>query len=116
MPPWKSCQAPLRRMVLTAITPSVCRMVNPCWLLTDWCMHSPYRGRTPSRPSMSTHIGGQTHLMRLRWPRPHDTHVHCQQIFSLVIHLGLPAKGAIDYLLLAIHKRLGHGRKACCCP
>src|SRR5262245_27427083 len=113
MPPWKSCQAPLRRMVLMAITPSLSRMVSPRCVPMDGRMRSPCSGRTSScpRPSMSTHIGGQTHQVRLRWPRPYDTHMHCQQILSLVIHLSLPAKGAINHLLLAIHKRLRRGRE-----
>jgi hypothetical protein len=62
---------------------------------------------------MSTYIGGQTHLVRLRWPWPHDTYVHCQQILSLVMHLSLPAKGAINHLLLAIYKRLRRSRQGC---
>src|SRR5215831_9038295 len=82
-------------------------------MLTDCRMRSPRCCRRSYRPcpSMSTHIGGQTHCVRLRWPRPHDTHVHCQQILSLVIHLSLPAKGAINHLLLAIHKRFRRGRQ-----
>src|SRR5215831_18912194 len=113
MPPWKSCQALLRRMVLIVIAPSISRIVSPRWLLTDSRMHSPCRTSYRPRPSMSTHIGGQTHLVRLCWPRPHDTHVHCQQILSLVMHLSLPAKGAINHLLLAIHKRFRRGRQRC---
>src|SRR5262249_4120660 len=95
--------------------PSISRIVSPRWLLTDGRMHSPCCCRTSyrPRPSMSTHIGGQTHLVRLRWPRPHDTYVHCQQILSLVMHLSLPAKGVINHLLLAIHKRLRRRRQGC---
>src|SRR2546427_1802758 len=113
MPPRKSCQAPLMRMVLMAITPSISRIVSPRWLLTDSRMRSPCCCRMSSRPSMLTYIGGQTHLVRLRWPWPHDAYVHCQQILSLVMHLSLPAKGAINHLLLAIHKRLRRGRRGC---
>ena len=98
-----------------AIAPSISRIVSPRWVLTDCRMRSPCCCRTSyrPRPSMSTHISGQTHLVRLRWPRPHDTHVYCQQVLSLVIHLSLPAKGAINRLLLAIHKRLGRGHQRC---
>jgi hypothetical protein len=39
--------------------------------------------------------------------------VHCQQILSLVIYFSLPAKGTINHLLLAIHKRLWRGRQGC---
>src|SRR5437763_3055247 len=41
---------------------------------------------------VSADIRCQAHLVRLRWPRPHHSYVHGQEIFGFLTHLGLPAK------------------------